>query len=273
MSLFTVDTEKCVRDGICAAECPIGIIAFDGKTVPEPCRDAEQMCINCGHCVAVCPTGALSLKNMPAEQCPPVRKELALNAEQAGHFLRARRSIRVYKEKTVDRDTLSNLIQIAGFAPSGHNGQPVHWLAVHDTAEVRKMTAQVADWMRHMTAEKNPLAGPLHLERVVTAWDKGKDAICRNAPHLIIAHAPKADGSAPAACTIALTYLELAAAPLGLGACWAGYFNLAANLWPPLQATLALPKGNVSFGAMMIGYPKFKYHRLPLRKEPDIMWR
>ncbi len=32
MSLFTVDEEKCKKDGICAAECPIGVIInFDDK--------------------------------------------------------------------------------------------------------------------------------------------------------------------------------------------------------------------------------------------------
>jgi NAD-dependent dihydropyrimidine dehydrogenase PreA subunit len=30
---------------------------------------------------------------------------------------------------------------------------------------------------------------------------------------------------------------------------------------------------NVNFGAMMVGYPKFKYQRLPIRNDADIMWR
>jgi hypothetical protein len=40
-----------------------------------------------------------------------------------------------------------------------------------------------------------------------------------------------------------------------------------------MQKALALPEDHISFGAMMIGYPKYKYHRLPLRKEPQIIWR
>ena len=74
---------------------------------------------------------------------------------------------------------------------------------------------------------------------------------------------------APAACTIALTYLELAAPSIGLGCCWAGYFYAAATTFPPLQEALALPKNHQCFGAMMAGYPKFNYHRMPLRKYPD----
>jgi hypothetical protein len=53
----------------------------------------------------------------------------------------------------------------------------------------------------------------------------------------------------------------------------AGYFNAAAIFWPPLQQELGFPEGNVSFGSMMVGYPKFKYQRLPLRNAAEIMWR
>ena len=79
--------------------------------------------------------------------------------------------------------------------------------------------------------------------------------------------------AAQTACVIALTYLELAASAFGLGTCWAGYFNAAATFWPPLQSALALPENHASYGAMMIGHPKFAYHRLPERKEADISWR
>ena len=78
---------------------------------------------------------------------------------------------------------------------------------------------------------------------------------------------------AASACTIALMYLELVATSLGLGCCWAGYFNAAANTFPPMLEALPLPSGHQSFGAMMVGYPKIKYHRVPVRKSPPILWR
>jgi nitroreductase len=101
-----------------------------------------------------------------------------------------------------------------------------------------------------------------------------RDGICTEVcPVEIIELENKDDGSAPAACTIALTFLELAASSFDLGACWAGYFNAAATFWQPLQQELGLPEGNVSFGSMMVGYPKFKYQRLPLRNDAEVMWR
>ncbi len=274
MSLFEIDAEKCNKDGICVAECPVKIITQKGKdAVPEPVPGAEQLCINCGHCVAVCPTGALSHRAMTPEQCPPVKKEWLLDPEQAEHFLRSRRSIRTFKKQAVDQEKLTKLIEIASYAPSGHNIQPVHWQVIYDSERLHELTGMVVDWMRYMIKEQPEVANMMHMDMVAAAWDLGVDVVCRDAPHLILAHGQKADPTAQNACVIALTYLELAAAPLGLGPCWAGYFNTAAVFWPPLQKALALPEGHTSFGAMMIGYPKFKYHRLPLRNKPQVSWQ
>jgi nitroreductase len=168
---------------------------------------------------------------------------------------------------------VAQLIATAGFAPSGHNTQPVHWLVIQDTAEVQRLAGIVIEWMGHLIESKDPLAATLHMDRVVSAWDGGLDRVCRGAPHVVVAHAEANERTAQAACTIALTYLELAAFSFGLGACWAGYFSAAANMWPPMGKALDLPKGHSPFGAMMIGYPKHRYHAIPLRKEPLVTWR
>ncbi len=274
MPLFAADKEKCEQDGLCVAECPVGIMEFKDKNqVPTPTDDADELCINCGHCVAVCPHGAMSHKNMTPEQCPPVRRDWLLNPEQVEHFLRSRRSIRTYKEQPVEREVLTKLIEIARFAPSGHNLQPVRWLVFYNGKEVRRLAGLVIDWMGDLLEKGTPLAKALHMDRVVAAWESGVDRICRGAPHVIVVHAPKEERTAPPACTIALAYLELAAPSFGLGACWAGYFHAAANLWPPMREALDLPTKHTPFGAMMIGHPKYNYQRLPLRNEPHIIWR
>lgn len=274
MSLFTVDEQKCKRDGLCVAECPVSIIEMKSReSSPSPVPGAEQLCINCGHCVAVCPHGAMSLHNMTSEECEPVNKDLMISAEQAGHFLRRRRSIRNYQARPVDRTTLAGLIDVARYAPSGHNSQPVHWLVYENTEELRRLAGLVIDWMRVMIAGHPEIAQPMHFDRVVAAWEKGLDRVLRGAPHLIVAHGDASFTASQSSCTIALTYLELAAFAMGLGACWAGYFNAAANFYPALKQELDLPTGHALFGAMMVGYPKFTYHRIPLRNEPRIRWR
>lgn len=275
MSLITVDPERCNRDGICAAECPIKIIAFDPRSggVPEMAAGGDAMCINCGHCVAVCPTAALSHRNLTPGDCLPVIPEWVLDADRTEHFLRYRRSIRVYRKSPVPREKMEKLLDMARYAPSGHNLQPVRWRVVDGAEKVQAHAAHVADWMRFMIAEHPEIAGPLNFQRVVGAWDKQVDVICRNAPAMVLAYAGKGDRTAPAACTLAMAYLELAAPSLGLGSCWAGYFGLAATQWPALQEALSLPEGCATYAAMMVGVPRFTYHRMPTRKPLDITWQ
>lgn len=274
MALFSIDQEKCKRDGICAAACPAGLIEMkDKESFPEPIAGAEEFCVNCGHCVAVCPQGALSLETMKAEDCPPVRKDLLPGPEGIEHFLRYRRSIRRYGDKPMGRDLLARLIDIARFAPSGHNLQPVHWLVFENKEELNRLAGIVVSWMRMMIENQPEIAGPFHFDRVVKAWERGEDRILRGAPALIVAHGDAVVSTAQTSCIIALTYLELAAASLGLGTCWAGYFNAAATFYPPMMEALDLPERHQSFGAMMVGNPKYAYHRLPLRNDPRIQWR
>lgn len=274
MSLLTIDRVHCRQDGACAAVCPARIISLDNdEGYPAMTADGSALCIHCGHCVAVCPHGALDHAVMAAADCPAIDRERLPDADQVIQFLRARRSIRRYKEDPLDRETLGGLIEAARYAPSGHNLQPVRWLVVQTPGDVTRLAGLVVDWMQHLMDEKSPLVAAMHLDLVVAAWSEGQDRICRGAPHLIVAHASQANPTAPTAATIALTYLELAAAAMGLGACWAGYFNLAASLWPPLKEALGLPEGHAPLGAMMVGRPRHHYQRLPQRKAPVIIWR
>lgn len=272
--MFTVDREKCKRDGICVSECPTQIISMaSAEDYPEPVSDAAEYCIACGHCVAVCPQGALSLNWLTPGDCPAVRPEMALTSEQAEQFLRSRRSIRTFKKRPVERDKLEKLLDIACYAPSAKNSQPWHWTVVEDRAEVRRLAGLVVDWMQGIILQSRELGETLGFVRVVEAWDRGQERICRGAPHVILAHGDKNWGFGAEDCTLALDYLELFAPTLGLGTCWGGYFYTAVNQHPPLFEELALPSDHRAYGAIMVGYPKFKYQRLPLRNPPKVTWR
>jgi len=273
MSLITVNRQTCNRDGICGSVCPMKIIDASDGSCPAPVVGAEEVCIRCGHCVAVCPTGSLRHIELPLEGFPPLRKDLQLSEEQSLQFLRARRSIRNYRDRPVSREILQKLIETARYAPSGHNSQGAEWLVVDNREELDRLNGLVADWMRWMLANMADLARSLHMDRVLERIAGGEDVILRGAPVLVVAHAPKDDRLAPSTCTIALAYLELAATGMALGTCWAGYFNAAATSFPPLTAALGLPEGHQAFGAMMVGYPQYRYQRLLPRKDPVITWR
>ena len=271
---FYVDPEKCSRDRICVEACGGRLIEMgEADLVPTLTADAEELCINCGHCVVVCPTGALALHTMEPGDCPQIKEELHIDLQQAEQFLRSRRSIRNYREKPVERDKLNKLIQVSGYAPSAHNDRPVHFLVIEDKGEVRRLSSLVVDWMRMTINEAPVLAKTFHFDRVVGLWDGGKDLICRNAPHLIVAHAAENARLAQVDCILALAYAELIAPPLGLGTTWSGYVMAATIFYPPLIKALNLPEGHKCFGVIMVGYPKLKFVRMPLRNLPAVEWR
>jgi nitroreductase len=97
--------------------------------------------------------------------------------------------------------------------------------------------------------------------------------ILHDAPCLVIVHSKIQTGTEPTDAAISLAYFDLAALSFGLGCCWAGLFTMAAKSWKPLQEYFGLPKGHQLHGAMMIGYPKLQFQRLPVRKQPQINWR
>jgi len=272
--IFHVDSDKCNRDGFCVEACGRRLIEMEEvDSVPTPIAGTEELCINCGHCVAVCPTGALSLQTMRSEDCPPIKKELLINLEEAVQFLRSRRSIRNYGDRPVEREKIKKLIQVSGYAPSASNARPVHFLLIENKTEVRRLAGLVVDWMR-MTIKEDPTSGNVfHFNRVVALWDKGNDPICRDAPYLMIAHATESSRLAQVDCILALAYAELMAPVLGLGTTWAGYMMNATISYPPLVEALNLPKGHKCFGVMMVGYPKLKFIRMPLRNPPVVAWR
>jgi nitroreductase/NAD-dependent dihydropyrimidine dehydrogenase PreA subunit len=274
MSLFTIDQDRCSRDGICVGECPMGLIeAKEEKAFPTEVEGADELCINCGHCVAACPKGAFGLESMKPEVCKEVNKDLLPDPAQVEHFLKTRRSVRCYREKPVPRKILAKLMDIVRFAPSAHNDQPLHWIVVEDKKEVRHLGSLVVDWMREAVKGDMDAEYSAILNRFVKAWDRGEDPILRKAPHVIICHAHSSELLIQENSAIALTYLELAANSLGLGCCWAGALQMGALFSPEITDALNLPEGHQSSGAMMVGYPTHRFYRIPERDESRITWR
>jgi nitroreductase/NAD-dependent dihydropyrimidine dehydrogenase PreA subunit len=271
MVLFNIDKEKCDKDGICAIECPAHIIKMTEEG-PVPVKGAEEACINCGHCVAVCPKGALSLNTFLPEDCLSIKKDLKITPDQAEQFLRSRRSIRRYKDKPVPKDLFDKALGIACCAPTGSNKQSVQWLIVNKKTDVDKIAAHVIDWMRYVAKNSPEIAMTLNMKTLISQWDKGIDRICRDAPQLVFAYAGNEFGSGSADCHTAMAYLELVLPGLGLGSCWAGYVNYATAQWPNLKKEVNLPENHTCYGAMMVGYPKFKYFRAPKRNAPVIKY-
>jgi nitroreductase/NAD-dependent dihydropyrimidine dehydrogenase PreA subunit len=262
MHTIAIDPAACKKDGICIDECPTRILEEGPDRVPRVRKGALAACLGCGHCLAVCPGGAVTLDSIGPEACEPLNKADAPAPEQVRRLFRSRRSIRTYKPDPLAKNDVAELLDLARWAPSAKNGEPVRWAAVLDPDTVRELASMVIEWMR----------GKDDFEPLVRAFDAGRDLIHRGAPCLLVAHADKRGIKPAEDCAIAVTTVEAAAPAYGLGACWAGYFMTVANLHRPILERLGLPREHRVYGALMLGRPKYRYLRVPPRAEAKVRW-
>ncbi|MDA8429248.1 MAG: nitroreductase family protein [Geobacteraceae bacterium] len=267
MSLVTIDHTTCRRDGMCSAVCPMGLFDRDGEGFPVFRYSADQRCIACGHCVAVCPHGAVLHTALPLEDAPLVDHNLTVSVPALTQLLKNRRSVREFREEPVPEALVRAAIDTARWAPTAVNRQALHWLVIQTPSETRRLAGLIIDYLRRISTVE-PRYAP-----VVAQWEQGKDPVLRNAPHMIIIHAPDDWIWSSVDSTIALTQFELAAVANGIGTCWAGYFMRAANGHPALREALGIPGDHSVFGALMYGFPRYRYHRIPPRQAARIELR
>ena len=270
MSILEIDKETCTKCGACAAVCPVGIILFFEGKYPRPVSAAEQACIRCGHCVAVCPSASIVHAEINPADCPSLDESLDISPEQAAQLIMNRRSIRSYREKPVPRDEIARLIDVARYAPTGHNGQEIQWLVIDDSDRLRRFEEIGLDWMRDVS-QQNPMMAEM-LAGAIQRMEAGAPVFLRNTPALVVAHAEVNNPIASIDGSIALATFDLAASAAGLGCCWAGYFMMAANTFPPLKEAVALSEDQQVYGALMLGYPTYRYRRIPTRRTARITW-
>ena len=260
---ITVDKEQCKKCYSCIAECPFDLINLDKEGFPQLRKAAIKKCIRCGHCMAVCLSDALDLTASPLAESSLIDQSLFPSPDQVEHFLLSRRSIRTYKKRVVPHSILANILATSRYAPSAHNGQPVHWLMVEDPDQVRHLAGMVVEWMTELKV----------FPGLTRAWTRGQDKVLRGAPHLAIAHADPAASEHPVEdCSLATAYLDLAAHSHGIGSCWAGFLVQAAQHYSPLISALHLPDNHQVYTALMLGYPKFRYRHIPARQELKVTW-
>ena len=273
MSIIEVDRNDARAAESALKRVPAELIRLGSAGYPRPIKGADAGCIRCGHCVTICPSGSITHREMAYEQCLALQRHLRVTPEQCEHLVKSRRSVRTYKDEPVPREVLSRLIDVARYAPTGHNSQCVEWLVIANGRDILKLRETGMEWMRWMMTNQPDIAELLTLKPMLRGMEAGGDPFLRGAPVLIVTHAHEENPFAAMACPIALTTFDLFANTMGIGCCWAGLFTRAANSFPPMALALGLPPGHKPFASMMAGYPKYDYQRVPLRNAPRITWR
>ena len=271
MPQIIIDREICVRCNTCSTVCVMRIIEKASNshfpTIPE---EKVDYCLKCGHCESFCPHQALTLDFLLNEKIPTPAFGNRINPEDIALYIKSRRSVRHYSSKTVDKELIAKIIDIARYAASGGNGQPVKWIIIHDPSEVKRVASLTIDWMRTIVNTSHPLAD--YVPAIISTWDSGLDIICHNAPHLLFAHVPIEPINDPTEAIIALTHVDMAAPAFGIGTCWAGFVKMALDNYKPLNDLLSIPEGRKAACPILFGYSSYKITSIPRRNPVDITW-
>lgn len=258
MSGLRIDQELCIRCGQCAQDCPTRVIEMKDIPVLE-----KEGCFECGHCLAVCPTGALSIAGRSPADSTPLKGNLP-SAGQMATLIKGRRSVRRYRDEPIDPETLRKLLDITAHAPTGVNAQSV-LLTVIDNKQVMdafrdEVYARLAAVLPEESPE-NDHAMDVLIFALKDRKQNGSDVIFRGAPHLVVSSAPASAPCPEADAHIALTYFELMAPSMGIGAVWDGIFMRALARLPDLKSRLGIPEDHRIGYAMAFGKPAVEYHR------------
>jgi nitroreductase/NAD-dependent dihydropyrimidine dehydrogenase PreA subunit len=272
MANIFVDENICTRCGICSVVCTTGIVEpANENTLPVVMDAKADRCIQCGHCEVYCPTQALHLNVRPDEKMSLQTDTGTISSDEIAIYLKKRRSERHFSKDAVPKEKILEILDITRYAASGGNRQPVQWIVVHDPIKVKKIAVLTIEWMKTLVNSNHPMSG--YVPMLISTWMQGHDVICRDAPHLLIAHIPEGNPVASVDAIIALTHFDIAAPAFGIGTCWAGFVAGAAMYYEPLQKELSIPAGQKCAYVMMFGHPQYKVHGIPRRKPVEVTWQ
>jgi nitroreductase/NAD-dependent dihydropyrimidine dehydrogenase PreA subunit len=287
--MIEIDSTKCTQCGLCFEVCPNYVLALsEGQKIQV--KYPGQCCV-CGHCVAICPENALIHQEIPAEKFEdlPVIK---ISPESMRILLLSRRSIRAFKEKSVPKELIEELIEVGIHAGTSSNGQTENFIVIQERkllSELEKMVIEIL-WdkgMRYLGSEigqklaKTKLGEEMlrqvipyhHIIRNRRQDNKLAGMVFRNAPVVMVIHGLRTNFMAHANCSIAVRNMEILAKTMGLGTCWAGFLSVAAHLAKKkIETYLEIPDDHSIYGAMMVGYPKFEYRKIIPRREREVRW-
>lgn len=277
MGKIRIASDKCLLCGDCLKVCP-SIFFMENKRIIT--KD-EEHCTLCGHCLAICPAEAITHGDLPEEEFLPLKPDMQISPETLYFFLRSRRSCRNFRPQEVPQEVLEKLIDIARYAPTGHNSQNYEFIVIRDKELIQKLAERTAIFFGNLY--KMLSAPGVDLPAWLVAhmrgfklnyeyYQQGKDRIFRQAPALIIIHAPAANVSSAQNCHLAMAHIMLQAQAMGLGTCIIGYFITAAERDPAIIKELEIPKDHKIFTCCTVGYPALIFRKLVPRQRPKVRW-
>ncbi|MDO9545826.1 MAG: nitroreductase family protein [Pelolinea sp.] len=284
MADIIIDQETCIGCGACVDVCSVTHVYALGEDDQAKVLSPSR-CWECGQCVAVCPVDSITHSSFPLDECPVIdRSEDDL--EKLIGYLRERRSNRVYKDKQVEREKVTDLVRTTRWAPTGKNLQAISWVAVDDPKTIALLSqktvevlVQGAEQLRKASTSKiDPQDQKILLMQAKTFEhlgrrnEKGEEPIFFGAPVVLAAVTPHSHFGRDDAVISGYT-MQLAAVQMGLATCQIGYFIAGLEFDPDLgRDILEIPDEREIQMVLTLGYPKHIMRRMVTRDPLPFRW-
>ncbi len=258
--MIIINKDLCKKDCHCINDCPVKLFSQDEEGFPVVRKAASRLCLRCGHCEAVCPHDALHL-DYSEEKLPHIKP--LISPEELENFLSSRRSVRRFKNKTIEKSLLEKILLHAQYAPSAKNVHPINWTVIFGFDSMKTLLEKSMDIAKEVPS----------LKGLVRAYENGEDPLFYNAPCIIVGHCkPEISPEAEQDISIGTSYVELLAHSHGLGTCWIGFFTRILQENAELRTEYGIPEGHHVHASLILGYSKVVYKRIPTRLAPVTTW-
>ncbi len=195
------------------------------------------------------------------------------------HFYRViegRRTVRQFKDKSVEKEVLLRLIRAAIWAPSAHNAQPWHFIIIRDGKMKEKLAVSMGEKFREdllangfskeeseervKTSIKRMVSAPVLIIACLTMRDMDKypDERRQKAEYVMAVQSVAA----------AIQNLLLAAHIEGLGACWRCAPLFAKDI---VRKVLNIPEDVEPQALIEVGYPDEKPSPPPRKPIEEVL--
>lgn len=261
MLQYEIAKDKCIGCGLCAKDCPVGIIKMVDQ-LPLFNPEKLEVCIGCQHCLAICPVGALTINGHSPEQSQELKGNLP-DADQLAVLMKGRRSVRHYKDENLEPELVEQLLAVARHAPTGVNCDQVRFNLIDDKAHLAIFREEVYTELTRMAEQGELSEKAAMFGNFAKLWqEKGVDILFRGAPHLLVTSVPKSCSTPVADGIITLSYFELYAQSMGVGALWNGFTMwVISTVVPALRQRLGIPEDHEIGYVISFGKPAVSYQR------------
>ena len=275
--IFTINKDECTFCGLCAEECPGGVIRLDKNAGTAEINHTG--CIECSHCGMVCPADAVRVDGGRLPAYPE-------DTDNIEHLILSKRSVRFYTKDPISGNDMKSIVLAGETTATASNSRQVE-IIILEGAAVTGLSILISEvLLRVVKIGLNPLTGlllkPFRLGRYA---DKGfllnyhyrisetlagrASIFFHNAPAVVILTYPvKGRRFGRTDCALAGQNMMLTAQNRGIGSCMIGFAE-AALMTKKLRRRAGVGADRRIGLIFTLGYTKRKYYRYPKRNDRD----